>query len=443
MTISERPGHAPGLLRAVVLGGYGLIGSVVMQRLAEAGFAVTGIGRSGIQARRSAPDADWEIFDIGEMSVEGWQVTLKDVAVVVNASGALQGGGRDDLTAIHETALERIGEALQGSDTLCVQISAAGVAPDATTEFFRSKARGEAALVALAPKVVTLRPTLVMAPAAYGGTALLRAAAAIPFVLPKVLPNSSVQCVHIDDLAQAVVDAAHGRIAPGIVVDVTGDGAKPLPELLRHIRRWQGYPAAWISLPVPGFVLSAIGVFADLAGRMGWRSPLRSTAIRVLKDGVSGDASALAQAGGTACRDTDQIFRALPATLQERWFARAYLLFPVAVLTLSLFWIMSGVMGALSFDAAQSVLTTRGWSDNNAGLAVIAGSIIDVALGVLILWRSKLRRAALGMVAVSLAYLAGATLAAPDLWLDPLGPLVKVFPAIVLALFVLAFADER
>ena len=443
MTISERPGHAPGLLRAVVLGGYGLIGSVVMQRLAEAGFAVTGIGRSGIQARRSAPDADWEIFDIGEMSVEGWQVTLKDVAVVVNASGALQGGGRDDLTAIHETALERIGEALQGSDTLCVQISAAGVAPDATTEFFRSKARGEAALVALAPKVVTLRPTLVMAPAAYGGTASLRAAAAIPFVLPKVLPNSSVQCVHIDDLAQAVVDAAHGRIAPGIVVDVTGDGAKPLPELLRHIRRWQGYPAAWISLPVPGFVLSAIGVFADLAGRMGWRSPLRSTAIRVLKDGVSGDASALAQAGGTACRDTDQIFRALPATLQERWFARAYLLFPVAVLTLSLFWIMSGVMGALSFDAAQSVLTTRGWSDNNAGLAVIAGSIIDVALGVLILWRSKLRRAALGMVAVSLAYLAGATLAAPDLWLDPLGPLVKVFPAIVLALFVLAFADER
>lgn len=443
MTDTERPGHAPGLLRAVVLGGYGLIGSVVMQRMRAAGFAVTGIGRSGIQARRSAPDADWEIFDIGEMSVEGWQVTLKDVAVVVNASGALQDGGRDDLTAIHETALERIGAALTDSGTLVVQISAAGVGLDASTEFFRSKARGEAALVASGANVVTLRPTLVMAPGAYGGTALLRAAAAIPFVLPKVMPNSTVQCVHIDDLAQAVVDAAEGRITPGTVVDVTGDGAKRLPELLRHIRRWQGYPAAWISLPVPGFVLSTVGLFADLAGRMGWRSPLRSTAIRVLKDGVRGDASALVQAGGTACRDTDEIFQALPATLQERWFARAYLLFPVAVLTLSMFWIMSGVMGALSFDAAQSILTARGWNENTAGLAVVAGSIIDIALGVLILWRSKLRRAALGMVAVSLAYLAGATMSAPDLWLDPLGPMVKVFPGIILALFVLAFADER
>ena len=44
---------------------------------------------------------------------------------------------------------------------------------------------------------------------------------------------------------------------------------------------------------------------------------------------------------------------------------------------------------------------------------------------------------------VSLAYLIGGTLAAPDLWADPLGPLVKVLPGISLALFVLAFADER
>ena len=35
-------------------------------------------------------------------------------------------------------------------------------------------------------------------------------------------------------------------------------------------------------------------------------------------------------------------------------------------------------------------------------------------------------------VAVSLAYLAGGTLIAPELWADPLGPLVKVVPAIVL-----------
>ncbi len=444
MQDTERPGSdAPGLLRAVVLGGYGLIGSAVMQRLGEAGFAVTGIGRSGIQARRSAPDADWEIFDIGTMSAEGWAMTLKDVSVVVNASGALQDGGRDDLTAIHETALARIGEALQGSDTLLIQISAAGVALDASTEFFRSKARGEAALAATGTRMVTLRPTLVLAPGAYGGTALLRAAASIPLVLPRVLPGSRVQCVLLDDLAQAVVDAATGKIAPGTVVDVTGEDVISIPELLRKIRRWQGFPAAWVSLPVPGFALSLVGRLADLAGRMGWRSPLRSTAIRVLRDGVSGDATALARAGGTPCRGLGDIFDALPATVQERWFARAYLLFPIAILTLSAFWIVSGLMGMVSFRSAQSVLTTRGWGEATAGLAVVSGAIIDIALGLLILWRSKLRRAVLGMIAVSLAYLVGATVAAPGLWLDPLGPLVKVFPGICLALFVLVLADDR
>lgn len=56
------------------------------------------------------------------MSVEGWKITLREADVVVNASGALQDGLRDDLRAIHETALARIGEALAGSETLFVQI---------------------------------------------------------------------------------------------------------------------------------------------------------------------------------------------------------------------------------------------------------------------------------------------------------------------------------
>jgi hypothetical protein len=47
------------------------------------------------------------------------------------------------------------------------------------------------------------------------------------------------------------------------------------------------------------------------------------------------------------------------------------------------------------------------------------------------------------MIALSLAYLANATLLQPGLWLEPLGPLVKVFPSIVLALVALAILEER
>ena len=47
------------------------------------------------------------------------------------------------------------------------------------------------------------------------------------------------------------------------------------------------------------------------------------------------------------------------------------------------------------------------------------------------------------MVAVTVGYLVGGTLLLPSLWLDPLGPLVKPIPAAVLALVLLAIADDR
>jgi hypothetical protein len=47
------------------------------------------------------------------------------------------------------------------------------------------------------------------------------------------------------------------------------------------------------------------------------------------------------------------------------------------------------------------------------------------------------------MVLVSVAYIVGACLWRRDLWLDPLGPLLKVLPGAVLALMTLAVLEER
>jgi hypothetical protein len=47
------------------------------------------------------------------------------------------------------------------------------------------------------------------------------------------------------------------------------------------------------------------------------------------------------------------------------------------------------------------------------------------------------------MVATTLTYLALATWLTPDLWGDPLGPLVKTLPALVLCLVALAIAEDR
>jgi hypothetical protein len=43
----------------------------------------------------------------------------------------------------------------------------------------------------------------------------------------------------------------------------------------------------------------------------------------------------------------------------------------------------------------------------------------------------------------AIAYLAGATIWTADLWADPLGPLVKILPGIVLSMTLAALLDER
>ena len=74
---------------------------------------------------------------------------------------------------------------------------------------------------------------------------------------------------------------------------------------------------------------------------------------------------------------------------------------------------------------------------------VVGGSLIDLTLGIAILWRRAARNAALAMVAVAITYLISGTLIAPDLWADPLGPLTKILPAIALGLVAVSILEDR
>jgi hypothetical protein len=73
----------------------------------------------------------------------------------------------------------------------------------------------------------------------------------------------------------------------------------------------------------------------------------------------------------------------------------------------------------------------------------LATCLIDIALGVTVLIRPLARKALVAMLLVTAAYLTGGSLLEPGLWLDPLGPLVKVLPSIALTLVTLATLDER
>ena len=93
--------------------------------------------------------------------------------------------------------------------------------------------------------------------------------------------------------------------------------------------------------------------------------------------------------------------------------------------------------------AAAQHLTQAGWSGGVARLAVVVWALVDLGLAAAVLWRPRAAHACRAMVAVSLVYLLAATLVTPHLWADPLGPLVKVLPAMALAAITPILLDRR
>ncbi|CUH76926.1 Putative NADH-flavin reductase [Tritonibacter multivorans] len=429
--------------KAIVLGGYGLIGRACLRALSRSGFDVSGIGRSRRSAHAVGLSVEWIIRDIPTLTVEDWRTILDGVDVVVNASGALQDGARDDLEAIHVTAIARLVEAAAALPVRIVQISAAGVSETASTAFFRTKAQGDKILSSGAQDWVILRPTLVVSQDAYGGTALLRAAASLPLIQPRVLQEAQIQTVYVEDVAAAVVESAQGRIRSGTIADITEHDVHDFPDLLAKMRKWQGWAAPVACPPIPAALVLATGKIADALGYLGWRSPLRTTALTALADGIRGDPNTWQSAGGSACRSLDETLALLPATRQERLFGRAYIALPLAIGTLALFWLLSGLITLIDPARAMSVLTERSVSSWLIAPTVFGGAVADILLGFGILWRPWTRHAALGMLALSSLYLIGSLFAAPDLWADPLGPMVKVLPGMTLSAVVWLLVEER
>lgn len=428
-------------MRKLVVGAYGLIGSYVTARLLAEGHAVIAAGRDVSKAARRWPQARWIQVDLARMTAADWRPHLDAVDAVVNCAGALQDGPSDRLEAVRDGTLA-LAEACRAAGLRrFVQVSALGV-EHTDGAFAETKRAADEALMTMDLDWVVIRPGLVLAPAAYGGSALLRGLAALPFVMPAVHADQVVQAVSIDDLSACVVAAVRPDAPVGVLAILSAADAPTLADLLKALRAWLGLePAPVIALPSP--MGAAASLVADVLAWLGWKSALRSAALGQLARGVRGETSGGAVRLGFEPRTLDQILAAWPSTVQDRWFARLYFLKPLAILILAVFWTLSGVIALVSLLQAAEQLGLGGFSPAASRATVEIGAAVDIALGLMVCVRRTAPLALKGMVLVSLAYLAGACLWRRDLWFDPLGPLLKVLPGAVLALMTLAALEDR
>ena len=426
----------------LLTGATGLIGRAVLASLHGEGHAVVAVARHADAAARLPEAAACIALDIAKATSPGdWLPHLVGIEAVVNCAGVLQDSPRDSTAGVHADGAAALFAACeQAGVRRVVQISALGVDRGAATAFARSKLAGDEALMARDLDWAILRPSVVVGRQAYGGSALFRGLAALP-ILPRLADAGPLQIVQLDDLVRTVLFFLRPGAPSRLVLEVVGPESLSLEGVLAAYRRWLGFREARF-VTLPRWLAHAAFRVGDLIGLLGWRPPLRSTTQRELTRGAVADPAPWTRVTGIEPRALGAALAAEPASVQERWFARLYFAKPLMLGVLALYWIATGLVAlGPGWEDAVGLVQDAGFLA--AAPLAAAGAITDIAIGVGIAVRRTARPALWAALALSIAYLALATLLLPALWADPLGPLLKVAPIVVLILVALAILEER
>ena len=431
-------------MRVLVTGGYGFIGAQVVARLSAEGHEVVGLGRRIAEAKRRRPDLKWIQLDAAEaVTAADWAPHLAGIEAVVNCLGVLQDNPHDSTYRVHVAGVGALFDACEDLGIRrIVHVSALGVGDEADTEFARTKAEADAELVGRALDWVVLRPSLVIGRGAYGGTALIRALAAFPLVTPVVGGLGPIQTVHVGEVAATVAFFLRPEAPSKLVLELTSSTRHSLAGVVQAYRRWLGLAPVPV-VAVPRRLAALACRLGDAASWLGWRPPLRTTALRQLAHGVAGDPREWTRVTRLWAPELDAALATDPATSQERWFGRLYLLKPIVLVTLALFWIATGAVAlGPGWRAGVGLMTAAGLGAA-APFVTWAGALADIAVGTGMLLRRTAKAALVASLGLALAYLIAATALAPQLWSDPLGPLAKIVPAMLSSLVALAILDDR
>lgn len=427
-------------MKILVIGATGLIGSAAATRLSREGHQVIGLAR---QPRAGLGLAGWVALDIASArQPKDWLPLLSGVDAVVNCAGVLQDSRRENTEAVHATGVGALFDACEQSGVRrVIHLSAIGVDRAQPSRFSATKYAGDRDLMARDLDWVILRPSVVLGRPAFGASALIRSLASLPGI-PLMPGTQLLQVVQLGDVLATISFFLKPNAPSRLELELVGPERLQIGEIIAQYRQWHGWPPAR-SFTLPRLLSSLVYRLGDLAGALGWRPPVRTNAAREIARGAVGNPDPWMLLTGVGPQSLADALAGEPATIQDKWFARLYLIKAIVFTVLPAFWIGTGVI-SLTRGYPTGVDLMRGAGAGYlSGPAVIAGALADVAIGIAIAWRPLTRYGLYAALALSMFYIVAGTILRPDLWTEPLGPLLKIVPILVLHLIALAILDER
>jgi NADH dehydrogenase len=207
-----------------ILGGAGFVGRYVARRMAQAGWRVRVATRrpnEHINVRTYGTPGQVEPVLCNIRDAASLRAVIRGAEAVVNCVGILAESGKNGFDAVQAQGAGLAARiAAEEGVARFVQVSAIGADAKSDSAYSRTKAAGEAAVLAAMPGAVILRPSIVFGPEdqffnRFAGMARLGP------VLPIAGGSTRFQPVWVDDVAAAAAKAAMGQV-PGGVYELGG-----------------------------------------------------------------------------------------------------------------------------------------------------------------------------------------------------------------------------
>ena len=202
-----------------IFGGSGFVGRYIARRMAKQGWRVHVAVRSVNEAtfvRSYGVVGQVEPVFCNIRDDDSVAAVTAGADAVVNCVGVLDAVGTTTFTAVQAEAPERIARiAAELGVSQMVHVSAIGADADAESEYSRTKAAGEAGVLAHMPNAVILRPSIIFGPEDQFFNRFAGMSRMGP-VLPVIGASTRFQPVYVDDVAAAAAMGVLGQAKPGV-----------------------------------------------------------------------------------------------------------------------------------------------------------------------------------------------------------------------------------
>jgi NADH dehydrogenase len=254
-----------------VFGGSGFVGRHVVRALLKRGWRV--------RAAVRRPDLAGHLQPLGSVGwVQPVQANVRyrwsvDRAVegadaVVNLIGILAESGRQRFDTVHVFGARAIAEATRKAGIgQLVHMSALGADPGSKSDYAKTKAAGEKAVLDTIPDATIFRPSIVFGPE---DSFFNRFAGMAPFTpaLPLIGGgHTRFQPVFVGDVARAFADAVEGGTKPGTVYELGGPEIRTFRECMELMLKEIDRKRLLVPLPWPVASLLA-SVLQFLPGKL-------------------------------------------------------------------------------------------------------------------------------------------------------------------------------